>query len=202
MKIAAFPVAAFLVPLFVAGAAFAEETGGHGETHDAGHAATPLLQDTSTWVSLGFLVVVVLFAYMGVHKKMAGALDKRAQKIADEIDEARRLREEAQELLAQYQRRQREAEEEAQGIIDQAKRDAKRLAAESRDKINDQLGRRMKAAEEKIARAEAQAIAEVRSQTADVAIAAAGDIIGARMDQGAQSAMAERAINDLRSKLN
>lgn len=191
-------IAAITLPVFLAAADVAEAAGAHGASHEA----TPLFQDTSTWVSLGFLVVVALFIYMGVHKQLTGGLDKRAQKIADEIDEARRLREEAQELLAQYQRRQREAEEEAKSIIDQAKRDAKRLAAESRDKINDQLGRRMKAAEEKIARAEAQAIAEVRSQTADVAITAAGDIIRTRMDQGAQSAMAERAINDLRSKLN
>lgn len=189
-------------PLVAAGTAIADEAKEVGEHYGGAPDATPLLQDTSTWVSLGFLVVVALFAYLGVHRKMAAALDKRGQKIADEIDEARRLREEAQELLAQYQRRQREAEEEAQSIIEQAKRDAKRLAADSRDKINDQLGRRMKAAEEKIARAEAQAIAEVRGQTADVAIAAASDIISARMDQGAQSAMAERAINDLRSRLN
>ncbi|MEL6369970.1 MAG: F0F1 ATP synthase subunit B [Pseudomonadota bacterium] len=172
------------------------------EAAEGEHSTTPLFEDTSTWVSLGFLVVVGLFAYMGVHKTLASALDNRSRKIADELDEARRLREEAQELLAQYQRRQREAEEEAQGIIDQAKRDAKRMAAETRDNINEQIERRAKAAEDKIARAEAQAIAEVRGQTVDLAVDAAGDIIRSRMDQGARSALAERAIDDLRSKLN
>ena len=129
-------------------------------------------------------------------------LDKRAQKIADEINEARKLREEAQELLASYQRRQREAEEEAAAIIEQAKKDAKRLAVEARSKIEEQTERRTKAAEEKIARAEAQAISEVRGQTADLAIEAARVIIRDRMDAGAQGPFIDKAISGLRDKLN
>jgi len=139
-------------------------------------------EDTTIWVSLAFLVVLGLFAYLGVHKTIGNALDERAQKIADELDAARRMREEAQELLAQYQRRQREAEDEAQSIIDQAKKDAARLGEEMRDKINDQITRRAKSAEEKIARAEAQAIAEVRGQTADLAVDTAKEIIKTRVD--------------------
>lgn len=172
------------------------EEAGH-DTHSTG-----LFQDTSFWVSLGFLIVVGLFWRMGVHKTVAGMLDQRKDKISAELDEARRLREEAQELLAQYQRRQREAEDEANGIIEQAKRDADRMGKEAREKINDQLERRAKAAEEKIARAEAQALTEVRSQTTDLAINAAQAIIKDRMDSGAQTAMTDKAINDLRSKLN
>lgn len=168
----------------------------------AGQAPTPLFEDTSTWVSLGFLVVVALFGWLGVHKQMAAALDKRAQGIADELDRARALRDEAQELLAKYQRRQREAEEEAEAIIEQAKRDAVRIAEEARVKIEEQLGRRAKAAGDKITRAEAQAIAEVRGQTADLAIEAAREIIRTRMDQGAQSALAERAIDEIRARLH
>ncbi|MFN3961008.1 MAG: F0F1 ATP synthase subunit B [Parvularculaceae bacterium] len=186
-----------MIDLLLASAAAATEA-----AHGAGHAPTPLLQDTATWVSLGFLVVVSLFGWFGVHNKIAAALDKRAQGIADELDRARALRDEAQELLAKYQRRQREAEEEAEAIIEQAKRDAARIAAEAREKIEEQLERRAKAAEDKIARAEAQAIAEVRGQTADLAIEAARDIIRNRMDQGAQSALAERAIDEIRSKLH
>lgn len=169
---------------------------------DAGHANVPFWQDATSWVSLGFLVVVALFAYWGVHKKLADMLDKRAQGIADELDRARALRDEAQELLAKYQRRQREAEDEAADIIEQAKRDAKRIAVEAKTRIEEQLGRRAKAAEDKIARAEAQAIAEVRGQTADLAIEAAREIIRSRMDQGAQSALAEHAIDELRAKLH
>lgn len=166
------------------------------------HASPGLFEDTSFWVSLGFLIVVGIFWRLGVHKNIAKALDERGQKISDELDEARRLREEAQELLAQYQRRQREAESEAAGIIEQAKKDAERLGREAKEKINEQLERRTKAAEAKIARAEAQALSDVRSQTTDLSVKAAKAIIRDRMDSGAQNAMVDNSINDLRSKLN
>ncbi|MEL7485755.1 MAG: F0F1 ATP synthase subunit B [Pseudomonadota bacterium] len=159
-------------------------------------------EDTSLWVSIGFIAVIIGFLYLGVHRTVAKSLDERAQKIADELDAARRMREEAQEVLAQYQRRQREAEEEAKGIVELAKKDAQRMAQETRDKINEQIARRTRAAEEKIARAEAQAISEVRQQTADVAVNAARDIIRKRVDQGAQSALIEKAIDELRAKLH
>lgn len=172
------------------------------ETADAAEHASPgLLQDTSFWVLVAFLIVIGVFWKAGLHKTMASGLDKRSQKIADELDQARKLREEAQELLAQYQRRQREAEDEAKGIIEQAKRDAHRLAADSRAKIEEQIERRAKAAEEKIARAEAQAIADVRGQAADLAVETARSFIASRMDQGAQAALVEKAIGGLRGKL-
>jgi len=172
---------------------------------DAHGAAAPsggLLQDPAFWVLIAFAIVLVVFARAGLHKMIASGLDKRAQNIADEINEARKLREEAQELLAQYQRRQREAEAEAAAIIDQAKTDAKHMAAEAREKINEQIARRTKAMEEKIARAEAQAISEVRGATADLAIETARQIIRERMDRGAQSAYVDKAIAELRDKLN
>lgn len=173
------------------------------EVHEATaeHETVPLWQDTSLWVLVAFVIVIGIMAKAGVHKTIAGGLDKRAQKIADELEQARKLRDEAQELLAQYQRRQREAEEEAKGIIEQAKKDAQRLAAESREKIAEQIERRAKAAEDKIARAEAQAIAEVRGQAADLAIETAREIIRSRMDKGAQSALVEKSIDGLRAKL-
>ncbi|NWG71987.1 MAG: F0F1 ATP synthase subunit B [Parvularculaceae bacterium] len=181
-----------LVPLAAAALA-AEETD---------KAPAGLLGDASFFVLAAFLLVIAVFWRMGAHKAIAGGLDKRAQKIADELDQARKLREEAQELLAQYQRRQRAAEEEAKGVIEQARRDAAALAAEQRKKINEQIARRAKAAEEKIARAEAQALAEVRGQTADMAIEIARRIIRERMDQGAQTALVDRAISEVRAKLN
>jgi len=153
-------------------------------------------------VLIAFVIVIGVFARAGVHKMIASSLDKRGQTIADEINEARKMREEAQELLARYQRRHREAEDEAAAIIEQAKKDAKRLAAQAREKINQQMERRAKSAEEKIARAEAQAISEVRGQTADLAIDAAREIIRDRMDSGAQTAFIDKAIADLRTKLN
>lgn len=172
------------------------------EAAEYGAKSGGLFADTSFWVLLAFLVVIGIFIRFGVHKTAAGALDKRANQIADDINEARRMREEAQELLAQYQRRQREAEGEAAKIIEQAKKDAKQMAADARDKLSAQMERRAKAAEEKIARAEAQALSEVRGKAADVAIAAARDIIKERMDSGAQSAFIDKAISDLRGKLN
>lgn len=170
--------------------------------HAGAHEKLPFFQDPTNWVSLGFLVVIALFAYLGVHKKLATALDKRAQDIADELDRARALRDEAQELLAKYQRRQREAEDEAVSIVEQAKRDAQRIAADARAKIEEQIERRTKSAEDKIARAEAQAVAEMRNATAELSVEAAREIIRSRMDQGAQAALAERAIDELRTKLN
>jgi F-type H+-transporting ATPase subunit b len=166
------------------------------------HEPVAIWQDPAFFVLIAFAIVIGVFWKTGLHKMIAGGLDKRAHKIADELDQARKFREEAQELLAQYQRRQREAEDEAKGIIEQAKRDAERLAAESREKINAQIERRAKAAEDKIARAEAQAIAEVRGQIADLAIETARNIIIERMDQGAQAALVEKAISELRGKLH
>ena len=169
---------------------------------DTEHASGGLLQNTSFWVLVAFVVVIGVFARVGLHKTIGSGLDKRAQNIADEINEARKMREEAQELLAQYQRRQREAEEEAASIIEQAKKDALRMTAEAREKIDAQMERRAKAAEDKIARAEAQALSEVRGQTAELAIAAAREIIKERMDSGAQTAFIDKAIADIRNKLN
>lgn len=180
----------------------AAEEVAHTAADAHGAASEGMLQDPTFWVFLAFLLVIALLWRAGVHKMIAKGLDKRAQDIADELDKARALRDEAQELLAKYQRRQREAEEEAVGIIEQAKRDAQRIAAEARVKIEEQIERRTKAAEDKIARAEAQAVAEMRGATADLAIEAAREIIRSRMDQGAQSALAERAIDELRTKLH
>ncbi len=172
------------------------------ESHGAAGHSGNLLQDTSFWVLVAFVIVIGIFVRAGVHKMILSGLDKRSREIADEINEARKMREEAQELLAQYQRRQREAEGEAAAIIEQAKNDAKRMAAEARQKINEQMDRRAKAAEDKIARAEAQALSEVRGQTADLAIEAARHIIRERMDGGAQTVFADKAIAGLRDKLN
>ncbi len=183
----------------VALAAAAAEEAAHGAA--AEHASAGF-DYQSLYVLIAFLIVIGVFARAGVHKMIVSGLDKRAAKIADEINEVRKMREEAQELLASYQRRQREAEEEAAGIIEQAKKDAARMTAEARAKIEDQTERRIKAAEDKIARAEAQALSEVRGQTADLAIEAARVIIRERMDGGAQGPFIDKAIAGLRDKLN
>lgn len=168
---------------------------------DAAHSVS-LLHDTNTWVLFAFLIVLGIALWQGVPRLIANFFKTRADTVRTQLDEARSLREEAQRLLADYQKRQREAESEAEGIIEQAKRDAKIMAQEARTKIDEQLTRRRKAAEDRIARAEAQAIAEIRGKTADLAVAAASQIIGDRMDTNAQAALIDRAISDVGTKLN
>ncbi|MEM6650804.1 MAG: F0F1 ATP synthase subunit B, partial [Pseudomonadota bacterium] len=143
-----------------------------------------------------------ILLWQNVPKLIGGMLSKRADDVRTQLDEARTLREEAQRLLADYQKRQREAEDEAKSIIDQAKEDAKIMANDARTKLDEQLTRRRKAVEERIARAEAQAIAEMQGQTADLAIAAAREIITGRVDDRAQAALLDKSIADIRGKLN
>ncbi|MEM0928143.1 MAG: F0F1 ATP synthase subunit B [Pseudomonadota bacterium] len=161
-----------------------------------------ILLDTNLWVLVGFVIVIGILASQGVGKTIGNALSSRAKSIQDQLDEARSLREEAQKLLADYQKRQRDAEGEAEEIIAQAKADAKAMSADAKVKMEDQVARRTLAAQERIARAEAQALAEVRAQTADLAIEAASGIIKARTDASAQKGLLDRAITDIRGKLN
>ena len=161
-----------------------------------------LMQDTATWVLLAFVIVVGILIWQRIPKMIAGGLDSRADKIRTQLEEARSLREEAQRLLADYQKRQREAEDEAKGIIAQAREDAKIIAAEARTKLEEQLARRQQAALDRIARAEAQALADMRRKTTDLAVAAAREIITGRMDERAQGALVDKAISDLSGRLN
>lgn len=184
---------------------------GHGETIAGTHVADDhhddvahgsILDDTNTWVLVSFLIVVGLLLWQNVPKLISKFFADRATTVRTQLDEARTLREEAQRLLADYQKRQREAEDEADAIVEQARRDAKLMTAEAREKMNEQLTRRRKAAEERIARAEAQAIAEIRGKTADLSVAAAKEIIGTSLDGKSQGALVDTAISDLRGRLN
>src|SRR5262245_58469201 len=123
------------------------------------------------WVAVSFAVFIGVLIYFGVHRLIIGALDDRRAKIKAELDEARRLKEEAQALLAEYQRKQGEAEREAAEIVAGAKAEAERLAADAKAKSEDFLARRTKLAEIKIAQAEAQAVADVRNAAAEAAVA-------------------------------
>jgi len=154
------------------------------------------------WVLVAFLIFLAILWKAGVPAQMGKALDGRAETIRNELDEARRLREEAQALLADYQKKQREAETEAKAIVDNAKREAEALAAETRRSMAEQLERRTKLAEEKIARAEAQAIAEVRSLAVDSALAASAKILSAKTAGGTAASLIDASIAGLKSKLN
>ena len=154
------------------------------------------------WVAVAFAGFIGLLVYYKVPALVTKALDDRANAIRAELDEARRLREEAQQLLADYQRKSREAEQEAEAIVAQAKREAEALAAETRKGLAETLERRTRLAEEKIARAEAQALGEVRSAAVDSAIAAAERILKSKVTSDVDARLVNQSIGDLKGKLN
>ena len=160
------------------------------------------ISNPSFWVGLCFFLFLGLLVYKKVPALIAAALDKRADAIRRELDEARKLREEAQAILADYQRKQRDAEKEADEIIRLAKSEAEALAAETRTKLEESLERRTRLAEDKIARAEEQALGEVRAAAIDVAISAAEQIIDKKMTPTASAKLVEESIKGLKSKLN
>lgn len=158
--------------------------------------------DAPFWALFSLIVFVGLMIYLKVPGQMSGALDRRAQSIRDELEQARRLREEAQGLLADYQRRAREAEVEAAEIIDQARREAEALAIDARKRMEEYVAGRTKVAEQKIAQAEAQALQEVRALSADVAVSAAEKLLSARTKGEAGAALIDKAIGEVRAKLH
>jgi F-type H+-transporting ATPase subunit b len=154
------------------------------------------------WVFLALLIFIGVLVYMKVPAMAVAALDKRAAKIKSDLDEARRLREEAEALLREYQRKRGEAEKEAAGIVEQAKREAGALGEEARTRIEDYVKRRTRAVESRIAQAEAQAVAEVRSRAIDVATAAASRILANEAKGPKGDELVERSIDALRKNLN
>jgi F-type H+-transporting ATPase subunit b len=154
------------------------------------------------WVAVGFFIFVGVLVYVGVPKMITGSLDDRAKRIKAELDEARRLKEEAQALLAEYQRKQHEAEGEAQAIIAGAKAEAERIAAEAKTKMEEFVVRRTKMAETKIAQAEAQAVADVRAAAAEAAVTAAETILTQSVKGKVADDLIAKGISDVKAKLN
>jgi F-type H+-transporting ATPase subunit b len=154
------------------------------------------------WVAISFFIFVGVLLYLGVHKKLAAALDARAATIAKELDEAKRLREEAEKVLADYKRKQGDAVKEAEAIVSLAAKEAEILAAETRRSMNEHFERRMKLAEDKIARAEAEALREVRAAAADAAVAAAQSLIAKSLTPETADKLVRQGIDALKGKLN
>jgi F-type H+-transporting ATPase subunit b len=154
------------------------------------------------WVAVGFVILLGVFAYVGVHRTVLTTLDHRRDRIKAELDDARRLKQEAAKLLAEYQARHASAEREAQDIITQAKADAERIAVEAKAKMEDFVARRTKTAESKIALAEAQAIADVRSAAASAAVAAASSIMSQSVKGSVADELLAKGIAEVRQKLN
>lgn len=161
-----------------------------------------MFYEAEFWVAVAFVLFLLALVRLGAHRTVVGALDDRSARIQAELDEARRLRTEAQALLAEYQRRQKEAEQEAQALIRSAEAEGERLQAEARTKVEEFVARRTKMAENKIAQAEAQAVAEVRSSATEAAIAAAEKILGSTVKGDVADALISDGIRDLQTKLN
>jgi F-type H+-transporting ATPase subunit b len=160
------------------------------------------ISEPEFWVAVSFFLFVGLVVYLGAHKKVASALDVRAARIAKELDEAKRLRVEAEKVLADYRQKQGDAVKEAQGIIELASKEAEIMAAETRRSVKEQFDRRMKLAEDKIARAEAEALREVRAAAADAAVAAAQIVIREKLTPETADKLVKQGIEALKGKLN
>ena len=161
-----------------------------------------MFSEPEFWVAVAFFILMGLFAYLGVHKTVLKTLDHRSERIKAELDDARRLKEEAAKLLAEYQARRASAEREAQDIIASAKAEAERIAAEAKTKMEDFVARRTRTAESKIALAEAQALADVRAAAADAAIAAASTILSQSVKGEVADNLLAKGITEVREKLN
>jgi F-type H+-transporting ATPase subunit b len=160
-----------------------------------------LMEDPAFWVAVAF-VIFVAFMLWKVSSKITGALDDRAAGISKELDDAAALREEAQALLASYQRKQRDAMAEADDIVAQAKVEAERLAAEAEVALEAEIKRRTDMALEKITQAEAQVVQEVRNTAIDVAIKAAGTLIKDNIDETKAASLINESIGDIEGKLH
>ncbi|MBI1264709.1 MAG: F0F1 ATP synthase subunit B [Alphaproteobacteria bacterium] len=163
---------------------------------------TYLFSDTSFWTFVGLISFFVILFFAGVHKALGKALDDRAEKIRGELDEARRLREEAQELLASYERKHAEAAEEAEQIIKKARAQAEYLREQAQDEITDRIERRTAMAEQRIAQAQAQAAKDVRSLAADLAIDAARNLLTDGLTKPQRTKLVKSAIADVEDRLN
>src|SRR5690625_2967714 len=153
-------------------------------------------------VGIGFLLFVLVVWYFGVHKIIFRALDDRALKIRAELEEARRLAEEAQELFADFERRQKQVGDLADEIVARARTEAEQAAERAKAELDISIERRLKAADEQIAQAEAAAIREVKDRAIAIAIEAATDVLRERLGEDRQQDLIDNAIEDLGQRLH
>ena len=159
-----------------------------------------VLADPEFWVLLAVLVFIAI-VWRPMRRFIVGTLDQRAMRIEGELEEARKLREEAEQLLAEYQKRQREAAAEAQSIVAHAREEAERIASQAARDLEQSLERRQRLAEERIAQAESKAMAEIRAAAVDVAIDAARQVIVSEFDERRGAALLDSAIASLPQRL-
>jgi F-type H+-transporting ATPase subunit b len=160
-----------------------------------------IFHDPELAVAIAFVIAIALVSKK-VWLSLAGLLDERAAKIKAELDEAQKLKDDAQKMLGQFQRKQRDALQEAEAIVAHAREDATRLIERAKRDLDSTIERRQRLAQEKIALAEAKALAEVRNAAVDVAIGAARQVIAERLGDGQGQALVDQAIAELPQRLN
>jgi F-type H+-transporting ATPase subunit b len=172
----------------------------HAE-HAVAHGHGPFYADPHFWVAAAFLLVVA-FAWKPVKRAIAAALDARAFKIKARLEEAHQLREDAQEMLATYRRKQRDAMKEAEAILLHAKGEAERMAVQAAKDLEDVIKRREAMAVDRITQAEAQAVKEVQTLAVDVAVSAARQILAESVTVDQAARLVDSAILELPHKLH
>ncbi|WP_026059951.1 F0F1 ATP synthase subunit B [Pseudaminobacter salicylatoxidans] len=158
--------------------------------------------DATFWATVALVIFLAVVIYMKVPGMLSKSLDTRADRIRSELEDARRLREEAQQLLAEFQRKRKEAEKEAADIVEAAKHEAELLVAEAEKKTEEYVARRAALAEQKISQAERDAISEVRASAVDLAVEAARSLLAAKVDAKAGADLFKASLQEVKSKLN
>lgn len=160
------------------------------------------LGNTDFVVLIAFLVFVGVLVYFKVPSMLGGMLDKRADTIRGELDEARALREEAQTILAEFERKQKDVSEQAKTIVTQARTDAEAAAEHAKEELQKSIARRLQAAEDQIKSAEDSAVREVRDSAISVAVAAAAKVVADGLSEADASALIDQSIGVVDAKLH
>jgi F-type H+-transporting ATPase subunit b len=158
--------------------------------------------EAETWVAVAFAIFLLLVWRAGGHRWILSNLDDRSKRVSAELAEARRLKDEAENLLAEYQKKRREAENEATAIIAQAKIEATEIAAEAKTRMEEFVARRTKMAEAKIIQAESQAVADVRAAAADAAIKVSEKVLSETVKGKVADDLLTAAIRDVKARLD
>jgi F-type H+-transporting ATPase subunit b len=156
----------------------------------------------SLWALVALVIFIGIVIYLKAPAMVARSLDERAGRIRNELEEARSLREEAQQLLAEYQRKRKEAEQEAEDMVAAARREAEIIVAEAKQKTGEYVARRTALAEQKIAQAERDAVNEVRSDAVAIAVAAAARLMQEKIDAKAAADLFKASLSEVKSRLN
>lgn len=158
--------------------------------------------DATFWATIGLVIFLALVIFAGLPAMIAKMLDARADRIRNDLDDARKLRDEAQQLLAEYQKKRQAAEQEANEIVASAKHEAEVIVREAKERTEDYVTRRTALAEQKIGQAERDAVAEVRTSAVEIAVAAAGKLLADKVDSTTDAALFKASLADVKERLN